>query len=329
MRARRGAIQRHHTVTHLLHWALHEVVIARGDAEGLLRRAGQADVRLQQRRAHAAAGARRRAARERTHRRKRAVSWIEVPYAEVRGRADIMQFFGDKYGETVRVVQIGGEAARARWLLDGTLRRHAHARDGRDRPLPHQQREPPSPPACAASKRRPASTPTTSPPPTRNACTRSPRRLGTPLPELEKRIEGMLAQQKELEKALKAAQQREATRQAEELLRDFIDRTTGIPSIVRRVRAANQDELQSISDAIRSKGFEGVTVLAAPFESLVGITVNVSLGYTDRVQAGKIVQQIAPIIGGKGGGKPDTARGAGKDPSKLDEALAHARTLLG
>ena len=38
------------------------------------------------------------------------VSWIEVPYADVRGRADIMQFFGDKYGEKVRVVQIGGAA---------------------------------------------------------------------------------------------------------------------------------------------------------------------------------------------------------------------------
>ena len=40
-----------------------------------------------------------------------AVTWIEVPYAEVRTRKDVMQFFGDKYGETVRVVQIGGAAA--------------------------------------------------------------------------------------------------------------------------------------------------------------------------------------------------------------------------
>ena len=39
-----------------------------------------------------------------------AVSWVEVPYADVRGRPDIQQFFGDKYGEVVRVVQIGGSA---------------------------------------------------------------------------------------------------------------------------------------------------------------------------------------------------------------------------
>ena len=50
--------------------------------------------------------------------------------------------------------------------------------------------------------------------------------------------------------------------------------------------------------------------------------------FTAKVQAGKIIQQIAPIVGGKGGGKPDNARGGGKDAGKLDEALAKARQLL-
>ena len=55
----------------------------------------------------------------------------------------------------------------------------------------------------------------------------------------------------------------------------------------------------------------------------------VSPEFVKNVQAGKIIQQIAPIVGGKGGGKPDNARGGGKDAAKLDEALAKAKSLLG
>jgi alanyl-tRNA synthetase len=50
--------------------------------------------------------------------------------------------------------------------------------------------------------------------------------------------------------------------------------------------------------------------------------------FTAKAQAGKIIQTIAPLVGGKGGGKPDNARGGGKDASKLDEALAKVATLL-
>ena len=61
----------------------------------------------------------------------------------------------------------------------------------------------------------------------------------------------------------------------------------------------------------------------------VALIASVSSEFTVKVQAGKIIQQIAPIVGGKGGGKPDNARGGGKDVAKLDEALAKAKTLLG
>ena len=49
---------------------------------------------------------------------------------------------------------------------------------------------------------------------------------------------------------------------------------------------------------------------------------------TAQFQAGALIQQIAPIVGGKGGGRPDNARGAGKDPAKIGEALAKAKELL-
>ena len=105
---RRRATEAHHTATHLLHWALHEVVGKDATQKGsyvapdrlrfdfnsaALTPAQVADVEtLVNQRALA-----------NDH-----VTWREVPYAEVRGRGDIMQFFSDKYGDTVRVVQIGG-----------------------------------------------------------------------------------------------------------------------------------------------------------------------------------------------------------------------------
>ena len=61
----------------------------------------------------------------------------------------------------------------------------------------------------------------------------------------------------------------------------------------------------------------------------VVLLAQVSPEFTAKVQAGKIIQAIAPLVGGKGGGKPDFARGGGKDASKLDEALAKVAGLLG
>jgi len=50
---------------------------------------------------------------------------------------------------------------------------------------------------------------------------------------------------------------------------------------------------------------------------------------TDRFHAGNIIKALAPVVGGKGGGRPDLAQAGGKDPARLDEALAQAYVLLG
>jgi len=68
-------------------------------------------------------------------------------------------------------------------------------------------------------------------------------------------------------------------------------------------------------------------VLGGVANGAVALVAAVSPDFTRRIQAGKIIQQIAPIVGGRGGGKPDNARGGGKDAGKLDEALAKARQL--
>ena len=87
-------------------------------------------------------------------------------------------------------------------------------------------------------------------------------------------------------------------------------------------------QLQAIADALKGR-FKGVVVLGGCANNAVTLVATVSPEFTAKVQAGKIIQQIAPIVGGKGGGRPDHARGGGKDAGKLDEALTQAKALFG
>jgi alanyl-tRNA synthetase len=74
-------------------------------------------------------------------------------------------------------------------------------------------------------------------------------------------------------------------------------------------------------------------VLASENDGKVGLIVSVTKDLTGKLQAGRIVKELAPIVGGGGGGRPDFAEAGGKDPSKIDELLSRApaliRTLLG
>src|SRR5437660_516132 len=107
---RRRAIERHHTVTHILHWALHEIVSRDATQKGsyvgpdkLTFDFSSAALTPQQKRDVE------KLVNEQI-KENAPVSWTEIPYAEAKKRADIQQFFGDKYGDVVRVVQVGGEA---------------------------------------------------------------------------------------------------------------------------------------------------------------------------------------------------------------------------
>ena len=83
-----------------------------------------------------------------------------------------------------------------------------------------------------------------------------------------------------------------------------------------------------MADALKGQ-FSGVIVLGGAANGAVTLIAAVSPDFTAKVQAGKLISAIAPLVGGKGGGKPDNARGGGKDPTQLDAALAHARSLIG
>jgi len=322
---RRDAIQRHHTVTHLLHWALHEVASKEATQKGSfvgpdkltfdfnsapLTPAQLADIeKLVNERIVENAG----------------VSWTEVPHADVKHRKDVMQFFGDKYGDTVRVVQIGGGAGK----LDGysmELCGGTHTRATGEIGLFRIVGES----AIAAGVRRIEAVAGLTAYDLANDQLQLIKsiagKINSPVGELEKKVEALLAHQKELEKALKAAQQREASNAASELL-ERVHAINGVPAIIHNVGGVDGDFLQAVADALKSQ-FKGVVVLGGAVNGAVTLIASVSADFTAKVQAGKIIQAIAPIVGGKGGGRPDNARGGGKDASKLDEALAKAKTLL-
>jgi alanyl-tRNA synthetase len=82
-----------------------------------------------------------------------------------------------------------------------------------------------------------------------------------------------------------------------------------------------------VADALKGH-FKGVIVLAGTSGNAATLVAAVTPEFTSRVQAGKLIQAIAPIIGGKGGGRPDNARGGGKEAGRIDEALAKVPTLF-
>jgi alanyl-tRNA synthetase len=100
-----------------------------------------------------------------------------------------------------------------------------------------------------------------------------------------------------------------------------------VPAIIHNLGSVDGDFLQMVADSLKGR-FSGAIVLGGASGGAVALVAAVSPEFTAKIQAGKIIQTIAPIVGGKGGGKPDNARGGGKDATKLDEALAKVKSLL-
>jgi alanyl-tRNA synthetase len=98
----------------------------------------------------------------------------------------------------------------------------------------------------------------------------------------------------------------------------------------RRVDGLEKDALRGLSDSLKERIGSGVVVLAsaAAGDGKVAIVVAVTSDLTKRVQAGKIVKQIAPIVGGGGGGRPDFAEAGGRDAGKIDEMLAASEQVV-
>ncbi len=108
---------------------------------------------------------------------------------------------------------------------------------------------------------------------------------------------------------------------------DTVD-VNGVKLARRKVEDLDKDALRNLADSLKGKIKTGVVVLASTSDGKVQIVVAVTPDLTARVKAGQVVKEIAPIVGGGGGGRPDFAEAGGKQPDKVDEMLAASEAVL-
>ena len=108
---------------------------------------------------------------------------------------------------------------------------------------------------------------------------------------------------------------------------DAID-VAGIKLARRKVNDLDKDALRGLADSLKATIKSGVVVIASANGDKVQIVVAVTADLTGRVKAGQIVKEIAPIVGGGGGGRPDFAEAGGKHPEKIDEMLAASAAVI-
>ncbi len=149
--------------------------------------------------------------------------------------------------------------------------------------------------------------------------------------DLSEKLAALLQQNKDLTKKLQTAQSKLAMveQQSGGAPEDALEQINDVNFMRVRIDGVDVKTLRSTVDQAKNKVGEGVVAVGCVSEDKVTIIVAVTKGLTDRFKAGQIIQQIMPIVGGRGGGKPEMAQGGGSIPAGLDAALDEVRTILG
>jgi alanyl-tRNA synthetase len=139
--------------------------------------------------------------------------------------------------------------------------------------------------------------------------------------ELDRRDEELKKLRKELEQS-----RMKSAASAVSASGDSVRTVKGVKVAVQRVENVDRNQMRVLVDNLRNKLGSGVVILGTADKDAgrVAIIVGVTKDLTDKVQAGKIVGQVAQKVGGSGGGRPDMAEAGGKDPAQLDAALDSA-----
>jgi alanyl-tRNA synthetase len=140
-------------------------------------------------------------------------------------------------------------------------------------------------------------------------------------------IERQLETAKQLEKQLDALKRKSAGSLADDLLEGARE-VKGVRVLAAQVPGYDRAALRQLVDVLRQKLGSGVVVLAAAEDGKVALITGVTKDLISKLHAGKIVQELAKLVGGSGGGKPDLAEAGGKDTSAIEIAIGHIYPLL-
>jgi alanyl-tRNA synthetase len=318
-RGRREKIQSNHTATHLLHWALHHVLGEHVKQAGSVVEPERLRFDFSH---HKSLSPHEIMAIEdlvnAKIRENLPVKWYEIPYEEAIKRGEIKQFFGDKYGSIVRVIDIEeskelcggthisdlGKIGLFRIVKEGSIAagtRRIEAVTGKEAEQVFRESE--------------------------RLLDEVAAYLKVPREKLQDRLEKILEENRQLAVELKNYKKKELEILAKTLLSQ-VEQIGQVKVLIAKVSLSGE-EFKLLGDELMGRLQSAILVLANAEDQRASILVRISDALvSDTYDAQKLAKKLAPIIEGSGGGKANTAQAGGKAIAKIDEALKEARLLL-
>jgi len=243
----------------------------------------------------------------------------QLPY-DAAIKSGAMALFGEKYGDEVRVLKFGDFSTE---LCGGT-----HVQRTGDIGLFHIMGE-----GGIASGIRRIEAVTgegalESVKNTESLLRRAAAALRSTPAEVEEKVNQLLERQKKLERELTTLKSKLASGHRTDLAENAVY-VAGVQVVATKIDGADSQSLREAVDSLKGRLGTAVIVLATVTEDgKVSLVAGVTPDLTQKIRAGDLVGEIATIVGGRGGGRPDFAQAGGSDPSRLVEALAAVRGLV-
>ena len=151
--------------------------------------------------------------------------------------------------------------------------------------------------------------------------------LRVPESDVISRLKKLLEENKAVKAELDTYKDKALSEKAGDLM-DNIKDVNGTKVLSAEISGADAGQLRKVWDDVKSKLDSGIAVLGSRANGKAFILIGVTKDLTKKYHSGNMVKQLAPIIGGKGGGKPDLAQAGGDNPDNLDRALSKAYDLV-